>query len=188
MWFGPGREAHLSQLLFAPSVQGVLADLHHLLEEGVPDLGEAPAGGLHQGLQDGADVGLDAGAEELLGLRRHQGCVSVTETAEEESVYRKNIFRLNQTWMFLSGDAKTCFWTRDASFRSIFTDWMFDTWLECRSSTSPSYVERKISSTFETRGENDKHRVPFLFIFKKGQSSQWRWGRKYNTGRKKEET
>lgn len=52
---------HISQFFFAPSVQRVLADLHQLPEENVPDLGKTSAGGLHQGLQDGADVGLDAG-------------------------------------------------------------------------------------------------------------------------------
>lgn len=52
---------HISQFFFAPSVERVLADLHQLPEENVPDLGETSAGGLHQGLQDGADVGLDSG-------------------------------------------------------------------------------------------------------------------------------
>uniref|UniRef100_A0AAQ5ZWM5 Copper transport protein n=1 Tax=Amphiprion ocellaris TaxID=80972 RepID=A0AAQ5ZWM5_AMPOC len=54
-----------------------------LPEEDVPDLGEAPAGGLHQGLQDGADVRLDAGPEELLGFGQDQSCAGRTE---DESV------------------------------------------------------------------------------------------------------
>lgn len=49
---------HVSQFVFAPSVERVLADLHHLPEEHVPDLREPSAGGLHQGLQDGAGVRL----------------------------------------------------------------------------------------------------------------------------------
>lgn len=65
---------HLAQLLLASSIQRVLADLHQLLEEDVSDLGEASAGGLHQGLQDGADVGLHAAAEELLGFGQHHSC------------------------------------------------------------------------------------------------------------------
>lgn len=63
---------HLSQFVLAPSVERVLADLHQLSEEDVSDLGEASAGGLHQGLQDGADVGLDAAPQELLCPGQHQ--------------------------------------------------------------------------------------------------------------------
>lgn len=63
---------HLPQFVLAPSVECVLADLHQLSEEDVSDLGEASAGGLHQGFQDGADVGLDAAPKELLCPGQHQ--------------------------------------------------------------------------------------------------------------------
>lgn len=63
---------HVSQFILAPSVERVLADLHQLAEEDLPDLGEAPAGGLHQRLEDGADVRLDAVPQERLRLGQHQ--------------------------------------------------------------------------------------------------------------------
>ncbi len=65
---------HVSQFFFAPSVERVLTDLHQLSEEDVPDLGETSAGGLHQGLQDGADVGLDAHLQQLLRLVENRRC------------------------------------------------------------------------------------------------------------------
>lgn len=70
---------HLSQFLFATSIQGVLADLHELLKEHVSNLREATAGGLHQRLQDGVDVGLDAGPEELLRFGENQSCRQTSE-------------------------------------------------------------------------------------------------------------
>ncbi len=73
---------HVSQFFFAPSVERVLTDLHQLSEEDVPDLGETSAGGLHQGLQDGADVGLDAVPQELLCLGQHQSCTAAVTHRE----------------------------------------------------------------------------------------------------------
>lgn len=75
---------HVSQFFFASSIQGVLADLHQLPEENLSDLGETSAGGLHQGLQDGADVGLDAGPQELFGFWQHQSCRPVMVHGERE--------------------------------------------------------------------------------------------------------
>lgn len=67
---------HVSQILLALSVDRVLADLHQLLEENVPDLRETSAGGLHKGIQNGVDVGLDVGPEELFRLGQHQSCTA----------------------------------------------------------------------------------------------------------------
>lgn len=61
----------LSHFFFAPAIERVLADLHHLPEENIPDLSKSSAGGLHQGLQDRVDVGLDVGPQDLLCLRQH---------------------------------------------------------------------------------------------------------------------
>lgn len=51
--------SHLSQFLFAAVVHRVLADLHQLTEQDVPHFREPSACGLHEGLQDGVDVGLN---------------------------------------------------------------------------------------------------------------------------------
>lgn len=63
---------HVSQFVFASPVECVLADIHHLFKENVPDLRETATGGLHKSLQDGADVRLHAVSQELLGLGQHQ--------------------------------------------------------------------------------------------------------------------
>lgn len=86
---------HVSQFLFASSVERVLADLHQLPEKNLPDLGEASAGGLHQGLQDGADVGLDAGPQELLRLGQHQSCTP-EETHEEKTKQKRTYSQILQ--------------------------------------------------------------------------------------------
>lgn len=61
-----GLPPHLRHRLLGALVEGVLAHVHQLPEEDVTHLKEASAGGLHQGVQDGADVGLDANLQQLL--------------------------------------------------------------------------------------------------------------------------
>lgn len=76
-WFRITQVGHafsgtnLSHFFFAPSVEWVLAYLHHLPEENIPDLGKTSAGGVHQRLQNGVDVGLDVGPQDLLCFWQH---------------------------------------------------------------------------------------------------------------------
>lgn len=51
--------SYLRDCLLGASVEGVFAHVHQLFEEQVANLGEASTGRLHQGVQYGADVGLD---------------------------------------------------------------------------------------------------------------------------------
>lgn len=59
---------HLCHSLLGAVIEGVLAHVYQLSEEHITDLREATAGRLHQGVQDGADVGLDAHLQQLLCL------------------------------------------------------------------------------------------------------------------------
>lgn len=65
---------HLCHGLFGALIEGVLAHVYQLSEEHVADLREAPAGRLHQGVQDGADVWLDAYLQQLLSLGEDHRC------------------------------------------------------------------------------------------------------------------
>lgn len=77
------RMTHISQFFFVSPVKQVLVDLHQLPEENIPDLGEASAGGLHQGLQDGVDVGLDTCPQELLRLGQYESCTPAYRGCKE---------------------------------------------------------------------------------------------------------
>ncbi len=63
---------HLSQFLTAAIVHCVLADLHQLTEEDVSHFRESSAGGLHEGLQDGVDVGLNLASHKLFNTGQHR--------------------------------------------------------------------------------------------------------------------
>ena len=65
------KPTHLCHRLLGALIDGVLAHVHQLPEEDVPDLREASAGRFHQRLQDGADVGLDAHLQQLVRLGQH---------------------------------------------------------------------------------------------------------------------
>lgn len=89
------RVSHLAQLLLAPLVDGVLVHLHDLAEEDLAHLGEAPAGGAHQSVQDGGDVGLDVAFHTLLRLGHHEGCRG---TRERGRAFRGIKTPIQYTW------------------------------------------------------------------------------------------
>lgn len=66
--------AHLAQLVDAALIDDVQVHVGDLLEEDVPHFGEALAGGHHQGLQDGRDIGLDMIPDTHLRLGEDGGC------------------------------------------------------------------------------------------------------------------
>lgn len=78
--------AYLCNHLLGALVDRVLAQVHQLSEEQVPDLGEASAGRLHQSVQDGADVGLDADLQQLLSLGEHHSCTAGWRGGASEQV------------------------------------------------------------------------------------------------------
>lgn len=69
---------HLSQFLFAAVIHYVLGDVHQLPEEDVPHFRESSAGGLHEGLQNGVDVGLNVAPQKLFSTGQHQSFKEMT--------------------------------------------------------------------------------------------------------------
>lgn len=63
-----GLPSHLCDGLLRASVHCVFAHFHQLFEEQIADLGEASAGRLHESVQYGADVGLDADLKQFFSL------------------------------------------------------------------------------------------------------------------------
>lgn len=71
---GAGARPHLAQLVNAALIDDIQVHVGDLLEEDVPHLGEALAGGHHQGLQDGRDVGLHVVPDTHLRLGEDEAC------------------------------------------------------------------------------------------------------------------
>lgn len=93
--------AYLRQRPLGALVRAGPAQLQQLPGEEVPRLGEASAGGLHQSLQDGADVGLDADLQQLLRLGEHHRCEEEGRAEASEPAHASNRARLEAAPLIL---------------------------------------------------------------------------------------
>lgn len=69
--------SYLCYALLAAVIKGVLAHVNQLSEKHLADLREPSAGWLHQGVQNGVDVGLDADLQQLLSFGENHRCVEI---------------------------------------------------------------------------------------------------------------
>lgn len=67
-------------------INSVLADVHQLTEQNLPDLRESLAHRVHQSFEDGGDVGLHIAPKNLLCTCKHQGCTQKPKYNRETAV------------------------------------------------------------------------------------------------------